>query len=148
MAYCAERDEEFHFSSIFEYYKAPYFKELFIATLLLSSISSALITALSYAEIEYFGSLINTIISFFTILTIPLIIFGDLKASDAITSSIAIVLKKPLVLLGLTFVAGIASIVGFVGCCIGIFFTLPFVYSMYYAIYSSIGDQEDEIRKL
>jgi hypothetical protein len=38
MAYCAERDG-IPFSSILEYYKVVYFKELFIATLL-SSISS------------------------------------------------------------------------------------------------------------
>ncbi|MGO4819508.1 hypothetical protein [Flavobacterium sp. W22_SRS_FP1] len=150
MAYCAERDEEFHFSSIFEYYRAPYFKELFIATLLISSISSALATALSYAEIALIGSLINWIISFFTILTIPLIIFGDVKAVDAISTSVTIVLKQPLVLLGLILVAGIASIIGFIGCCIGIFFTLPFVYSMYYAIYNEIigFDHEDDFQEL
>jgi hypothetical protein len=35
----AERDEEFHVSSILEYYKVVYFKELFIATLLISAFS-------------------------------------------------------------------------------------------------------------
>jgi hypothetical protein len=150
MAYCAERDEEFHFSSIFEYYNAPYFKELVIATLLITSVSSGVATALSYAEINLIGSLINYIVSFFTMLTIPLIIFGDLKATDAISSSITIVLKNPLVLLGLTLVAGLASIVGLIGCCIGIFFTLPFVYSMYYAIYSEIigFDHEGDYQEL
>jgi len=138
MAYCAERDEEFHVSTIFEYYRAPYFKELIIATLLLSSLSSGLATALNYAGIQLLGSLINITVSFFTILTIPLIIFGDLKAIDAISSSFAIVLKQPFVLLGLVFAAGIGSMVGFIGCCIGIFFTLPFLYSMYYAIYNEI----------
>jgi hypothetical protein len=151
MAYCAERDEEFHFSSIFEYYNAPYFKELFIAALLITSVSSAVATALSYAEIELIGSLINYIVSFFTMLTIPLIIFGDLKATDAISSSITIILKNPLVLLGLTLVAGLASIVGLIGCCIGIFFTLPFVYSMYYTIYNEIigfaGEDESQERE-
>jgi len=34
-------------------------------------------------------------------------------------------------------------LVGFIGCCIGIFFTLPFFYSMYYAIYSEIVGFDD-----
>lgn len=150
MAYCAERDEEFHVSTIFEYYKAPYFKELFIAILLISSVTSGLATALEYAGIILLGSLINLVISFFTILTIPLIIFAKLKAVDAISSSFAIILKQPLVILGLLFVAGIASMVGFIGCCIGIFFTIPFMYSMYYALYSEIVgfDQENEFKQV
>jgi hypothetical protein len=43
-------------------------------------------------------------------------------------------------------VAIIGSMVGFIGCCVGVFFTLPFIYSMYYAIYSEIigFDYEDE----
>jgi len=143
MAYCAERDQEFHISNIFEYYKAPYFKELFIATLLISGFSSGIAAALDYSGIQLVGSLITLSISFFTILTIPLIIFGNLKAVDAITSSFAIVLKQPLVLLGLMIVTTIASLVGFIGCCIGIFFTLPFFYSMYYAIYSEIVGFDD-----
>lgn len=143
MAYCAERDEEFYVSTIFEYYKAPYFKELFIATLLISTFNSVLATALDYAGIQLIGTLISLSISFLTILTIPLIIFADLKAIDAISSSFMIVLKQPLVLLGLMIVTIIASMVGFVGCCIGIFFTLPFLYSMYYAIYSEIIGFDD-----
>jgi hypothetical protein len=49
--------------------------------------------------------------------------------------------------LGLLIVSGIASLVGFIGCCIGIFFTIPFMYSMYYAIYTSIVgiDSENEL---
>lgn len=144
MAYCAERDEEFHVSTIFEYYKAPYFKELFIATLVISAFSSGVATALDYAGIQVIGVLITTSISFLTILTIPLIIFGNLTAIDAISSSFIIVLKQPLVLIGLMIIAIIGSMVGFIGCCIGIFFTLPFVYSMYYAIYSEIVGFDDE----
>ncbi len=145
MAYCAERDEEFHVSTVFEYFKAPYFKELFLATVLISTVSSGLATAFDYAGIKIVGSLISVTISFFTMLTIPLIIFADLKAIDAINSSLVIILKQPLVLFGLIFVAILASMVGFIGCCIGIVFTIPFVYSMYYAMYSEIVgfDQEE-----
>jgi hypothetical protein len=150
MAYCAERDEEFHVSSILEYYKVVYFKELFIATLLISAFSSGIATVLDYSGIQLIGSLTTISISFLTILTIPLIIFGDLKAIDAIISSFTIVLKQPWTLLGLMIVTIIASMVGFIGCCIGIFFTLPFLYSTYYALYNEIigFDQEDEDQEI
>jgi uncharacterized membrane protein len=87
---------------------------------------------------EFLGTIITYFISFITILSVPLIIFGDLKAIEAIKYSILIVFKQPIVILGLVIVAIIASLVGFLGCCIGVFFTLPFVYSTNYAIYFEI----------
>lgn len=147
MAHCAEKEEEFHVSTILEYYKAPYFKEIITATLLISVFSSGLSTLINYSGIKIVGSLIAMAVSFLTFLTIPLIIFGNLKAFDAIKSSAIIVSKQPLVLLGLIAMAAIASIVGFIGCFIGVFFTIPFMYSMYYAIYIAIIgiDSESEI---
>lgn len=147
MAHCGEKDEEFHVSTILEYYKAPYFKELVISTVLISLLSSGLSSLIDYAGIKIVGSLIAMLVSFFTFLTIPLIIFGNLKAIEAIKSSAIIVSKQPLVLLGLIIVSAIASMVGLIGCCIGIFFTIPFMYSMYYAIYVAIIgiDSENEL---
>jgi hypothetical protein len=54
--------------------------------------------------------------------------------------------KQPLILLGLIVVAIIGSMVGFIGCCIRCF-TLPFMYSMYYAMYNDIigFDYEEEM---
>jgi hypothetical protein len=144
MAHCAEKDEEFHVSTVFEFYKAPYFKELFIATFIISIGSTGLSSLLDYYGIQFIGAIITIVVSFFTFMTIPLIIFSDLKAVDAITTSFTIISKQPMVLLGLILVAGIGSLVGFIGCCIGIFFTIPFIYSMYYAIYRSIIGFESE----
>jgi MFS family permease len=138
MAYCAENDEEFHVSTMFEFYKPPFFKELFIATFLLSLVSSLLSTVLNYAEIPLLNLLVSLFISLFTIMTIPLIIFGKLSAIEAIEASFTIVSKQPLIILGLLIVSGIGVLIGFIGCCIGIFFTIPFMYSLYYALYSNI----------
>lgn len=147
MADSAEKNEEFHVSTALQYYKAPYFKEIVIATIVLSLFSSVLPSLLEFLGVKIVGTLLTMVISFFTCLTIPLIIFGDLKAIDAITSSVTLVSKQPWVLLGLLIVGGIASLVGFIGCCIGIIFTLPFMYSMYYAIYTAIMgiDSESEM---
>ena len=144
MAHSAEKDEEFHVSTVFEYYKNPYFQELVIATFLLTIFTTGLSEMFKLVGIEIVGALFSAVISFFTFLTIPLIIFGNLKAIDALKSSVIIVSKQPLVLLGLLIVSAIASLVGFIGCCIGIFFTFPFMYSMYYAIYTSIVGIDSE----
>lgn len=138
MADYGDKDQEFAVSSLFTYYKLPYLKEILVATFLISSISLAQATLLSYIKLDYLGSIINYFIAFITILTIPLIIFGDLYAIDAIKYSVKIVFKQPGVLLGLMIVAIIGSFVGFIGCCIGVLFTMPFLYSMNYAIYSAI----------
>ncbi|MFE3848686.1 hypothetical protein ACFX5D_12000 [Flavobacterium sp. LB3P45] len=145
MAHSAEKDEEFHVSTVFQYYKNPYFQELLIATFIITIFSTGLSEMFKLVGIEIIGVLFSAVISFFTFLTIPLIIFGNLKAIDALKSSMIIVSKQPLVLLGLIIVSGIASLVGFIGCCIGIFFTIPFMYSMYYAIYISIIGIDPEI---
>lgn len=146
MAYCAERDDEFHVSTMFEYYKAPYFKELFVATFLITIVNSILSGILNYIQIPVLEVVFSVTIGLFTILMIPLIIFGKLKAVEAIQASILIVSKQPLVIFGLLVVGVIASLVGFIGCCIGIVFTIPFMYSLYYALYSEIigFDPENE----
>ena len=144
MAYCAEKDEEFHVSTMFEFYKAPYFKELFVATFLVSLASSIISTIINYAQIPVLGFVVTVTVSLFTIMLIPLIIFGKLKAIEAIQTSILVVSKQPLVLLGLIIIGSIGVMVGFIGCCIGIFFTFPFMYSLYYAIYSDIIGFENE----
>ena len=138
MAYCADNDEEFHVSTMFKFFSVPYFKELFLSTFLVSLANGVLSTAINYFEIPVLGFVITVVFSLFTIMMIPLIIFGKLKAFEAIETSILIVSKQPLVLLGLIVVGSIASMVGFIGCCIGVLFTIPFMYSLYYAIYSEI----------
>ena len=129
---------------MFEYYKAPYFKEIFVSTFLITLASSGFSLLLDFSGIKMIGSLIALLISFLTFLTIPLIVFGKLKAVDAIKSSITIVTKQPLLLFGLVFVAGVASMTGLIGFIIGIFFTIPFIYSMNYCIYSTIIGFESE----
>jgi uncharacterized membrane protein len=95
-------------------------------------------------KIEFVGALLNLALNFLTLLVVPFIVFGKLKAIAAIKASFVVILKQPLVILALVITAYIGSIVGFVGCCIGVFFTLPFLYSMYYAIYSAIIGFQDE----
>lgn len=143
MADCGEKGEEFHVSTMFTYYKLPYFTSIFSAVFMITFLSNGLSLLLEYAGFSFIGSIISLTISFMTFSTIPLIIFGKLNPFDAIKSSITIFSKQPLVLLGLIIVAGIGSVIGIFGFCIGLFFTLPFMYSMNYVIYKTIIGLED-----
>jgi len=138
MADCAQKDEEFNVSDVFQYYKLPYFKELFIATFVITFINILLTSGINSLHIPFLDTLISTGITFVTLLTIPLIIFSDLKAVDAIKSSIILISKQPLILLGLMIISYFAVLIGLLLCFIGIFLTLPFAYSMQYALYQTI----------
>lgn len=145
MADCGQKGEEFKVVSMFEFYKMPYVYNIVLSTLLLTSITSGFTFVFTNIGYSFVGSLLSMIISFFSFLTIPFIVFGKLNALESIQSSAVVVSKNPLVLLGLLIVAGLFSILGVIGCGIGVFFTVPFIYSMTYAIYAlSIGFDLEE----
>ncbi len=150
MADCGAKDEEFHVSTMFSYYKSPYFSNIFIATFIITLINVGLSTLLELAGFNIIGSIISLTLSFLTFLVVPLIVFGKLNAIDAIKSSVIIVSKQPLILLGLIIVSLIAAIIGIFGFCIGILFTMPFIYSMNYTIYKNIIgiDSANEIEEI
>ncbi|MFN7100322.1 MAG: hypothetical protein ACK4M4_08125 [Flavobacterium sp.] len=138
MAHSADKDEEFGIATMFQYYKPPYFVELIIATTLLAIVASATQNTIAYFQIPFLSSVLSMIISLFTFLAVPFIIFGNLKAIEAIKASVLVASKQPLILLGLIVVSSIASWIGFLGCCIGLAFTIPFVFSLYYVVYKEI----------
>jgi hypothetical protein len=143
MADSADKDEAFNFSTVFTYYKSPYFFRLFTSALLIGLTSGLISVTFNFIGITFIDSIFAILISLFTSMTIPLIVFGNLNIADAIKSSIMIVSKQPLVIALLFIVAGIGSIIGFIGCCIGVVFTIPITYSVKYAIYSAILEIEN-----
>ncbi|CAA9196132.1 DUF2189 domain-containing protein [Flavobacterium collinsii] len=147
MADCAEKDVEFNVSTIFSYYKSSHFSQIFVATFLISLFSVVTTTFLEILKLNAVGFVFSLLLSFFTFLTIPLIVFGNLKAVEAIKSSFIVITKQPMVLIGLIITILGAILVGFCAFCIGVLFTIPFSYSMTYAIYCSIFniDKQDPI---
>lgn len=143
MADSADKDESFNFSTVFTYYRAPYFLRLFAAALLIGLTSGLISVAFNFIGITVIDSILAIVISLLTSLTVPLIIFGNLNIINAIKSSIIIVSKQPLIIALLFIVAGIGSFIGFIGCCIGVVFTIPITYSVKYAIYSAILEIEN-----
>lgn len=136
MAHLAENNQEFTIGTVFDYFKTAYFKELFFSTLLISVVNLGISTLLEYFGIPILGSIISYIIAFFTIFMVPLIIFCDLNAIEAIQSSIKLTLKQPLIIIGLAIIGFFVIMLGLIGFCIGIFFTLPFWYSLTYCIFN------------
>lgn len=138
MAYCITKNETISIATAFDYYKSIYFKDLFIAAIIITFFSAGINVTLEYSGIKFFGVLVAYLINFLTFLTIPLIIFGNLSASQAIQNSVILIIKKPIVIAGLLIVTFILAMFGIIGFCIGIFFTLPLIYAMHFSIYEAI----------
>lgn len=143
MAHNAEVGNKFGVETIFEYYKSISFKDLFISALLISFISTGLSTLFEFLDLKFIGGLVSLFIGLSTFFIIPLIIFSGLNASQAISSSIRLFLKNPIVIIGLIIIAVIFMFLGLIGFCIGMLFTLPFINSMYYTIYREIVPMEE-----
>ncbi|KFF05444.1 DUF2189 domain-containing protein [Flavobacterium reichenbachii] len=150
MADCADKDEEFNVSTIFSYYKTHHFIQIFTSAFIVAVVGGAIGSVVeSYFLTEplllfVISFTINIFISFFTYLSVPLIIFGNLKALDSLKTCFIIIGKNPLLIFGLFIVGFLCSGLGLFGCCIGIIFTIAFHTSMTYATYFSLFGAEPE----
>jgi uncharacterized membrane protein len=149
MADSADKDIQFNVSTIFTYYKAPYLGQIFVAAFIPALVGTALSNFIDSFEVLYVGNVISFMVSYFMYLSIPLIVFGNLNAIDAIKSSITVVTKNPLNIFAFFIIGFIGSLIGIFGCCIGIIFTVVFNSSMIYATYFGIfginAEEEDSI---
>lgn len=144
MVYCADKDEEFHVTSIFEFYKFSFFINLFAATLFIALLNNGIALLFQNLGHNGIGMLISLALSILTIMTIPFIIFGKLNAFEAIMASFTVVSKQFITISLLVIVCSITSILGIFGLIIGIFFTIPFVFALYYSLYKEIIGFEKE----
>ncbi len=160
IAHHAETFKDYNFSTAFDHYKSSAFKEIVLGTVVvtlfaqgLTLIAQLLGSFTEFGEALWFkflAGLIAVFISYMTFLMVPLIIFGNLKASQAISGSFVLVGKRFWTILLLLVVCFICAMFGIIGLCIGIFFTLPIMYSIQYTIYrSAMGvDEEDELDQI
>lgn len=146
MADRARKDQEFKVATVFSYYKT-HFLQLFVATFSISLFNMLLSLFFEFQHLNILSLGASLSISFFTFLTIPLIVFGNLSAFNAIKSSFIIISKQPFIILALLISVVVAIFVGIMGLVVGVLFTIPFSYSMAYAIYCTIFniDKEDPI---
>lgn len=138
MAYNAYHNTAFSMGTAFQHFSGKYTKELVVGATIVAIPNLIQILIFEYIHLSFVGSIISGIISFFTFLMVPLIIFGNLKAMDAISGSISVILKNFLIIFALIIVSYIISLIGAIGCGIGVAFTLPFFYAMILSIYLKI----------
>ena len=138
MCQAGDNDTEFKMRHFFSFYNWSFFKELIIATFIITLVSTGINSLFTYYKIPFVGNLLSFVIGIYTTLAIPLIIFGKQKAIEAIQASISISSKQFFTIFLLLLVAFFGSLVGLIGFCIGVLFTIPFTISMQYAIYDVI----------
>lgn len=124
---------------VFQHYKSPKFKDLFLAGFIIGSVSSFLTVLLQYYGAEIFANGFNYLINYFTFLVSPIIIFGNRNGIDSISDSILLVIKNIPITAALLVVSGIFVVLGLFAICIGIIFTSVFYYCVVYHIYDSIA---------
>jgi len=145
MAHCAHIGKDFSFATAFDYFNSKYLTDITSVFFVVSVINFCQSFLLTYFGLVYIGYFVSFIIGIFTFLMVPLIIFGNLKAFDAIIGSSIIVSKNFFMILLLIIVAYILAFAGMIACCVGMFFTIPFISAMQYSIYvNSIGIDMDE----
>lgn len=134
---------------IFQYFKGNAFSDLFVAGLLINLLTFGISLLGEYllAFSSLFSFLLwlcNLCIWVFTLLFIPLIIFGNLGPIEAIRSSAVVVSKNFGTILLLMIVVSVLCALGFLGCCIGVFFTLPLYATFIYSLYKhSVGFEDN-----
>lgn len=144
VAHHADVRKEFDFSTLFYYYKSEYLKEIVISGIIIGIFSNGISTALEVSGIPFVGSIISYLILLLMLFTTPLIIFGNLKAIEAIQGSLMLVSRNFFIILALMLLALVLAMFGVIAFCIGILFSAPIIFSMQYIIYANAIGIEDK----
>ncbi|MBL0911877.1 MAG: hypothetical protein IBJ09_05840 [Bacteroidia bacterium] len=133
------------FPNLFYYFRMPFLTNLLIVSLLISIVSLG--ASFGLQELGMAGNILNyvvmAVIHTLTIFAVSLVIFGDAGPLEAIGTSIKLASKNFFMVLGMALVGGIIGILGVFVCCVGLFFTLSFVYMVNYILYrQAIGFEE------
>lgn len=126
------------FLTVFKYFVSKKGIYIFLAQLLVSSVFSIITFTLQLKNLQMVSMAINWLINTLTIFVTPLIIFGNQRPIEAIKNSIMVVNKQPVPII-LTVVLNYFLILsGLFFFVIGFFFTLPYLFSIYFTLYKQI----------
>nr|WP_315146080.1 hypothetical protein [uncultured Flavobacterium sp.] len=143
MADAAEKDTSFGVSGLFSIYTSPLIVPVVSTTFLIDLATKGLSLVFDEIGLSFVGIILTLIISFVTLLTVPLIVLGNCSTIESIKTSIAIVTKQPIVILMLIIIAILGTFLGLFAFCIGIFFTYPFLISVVYTMYNQVTSKEN-----
>ncbi|NJM80607.1 MAG: hypothetical protein HC854_15130, partial [Flavobacterium sp.] len=146
LCYLAKTNKEVQIGAIFDYYKSTFVKDIIMGTAIITFTTSIFSVLFSLIGYPFIGTIIQIIISLFTLLFIPLVVFGNQNFTDAIQNSIKLVAKQPFHIILLIVIAIIGCFLGLIALCIGILFTLPIFSAMIFAIYdNAVGIEEHDV---
>ena len=139
----AKNNQDFGLGTLFEFYSGSHLKELATYGVLVALLTNVLTLGLTYLDFPLLAVGFQIVIGYLFIFGIPLIIFEDHNATEAISYSSKIALRNPIsIILGFLF-AVLIAILGIVAICIGIIFTIGYFYTIYYTIYANIIPTEN-----
>jgi len=146
----ANQNKEFSIGTYFEFYSNKFFKDIILNQLIIAVIMNALATLFVIIDQTFMSLVLQIILFLYTFYTIPLIIFENQNFMQALSISPKLYLKQPFLIPVLVLIGGIGAIIGLLALCIGIFFTIPYFYSLMYAMYNyGIGfDDTDSIHEI
>lgn len=134
----AKLNKEFGVNNLFDYYKSSHFQPLALSAILATLYSNIIGLLLIYLNLPIIGSIMQAFISLLFIFMIPLIIFENHNAFDAMANSSKIVAKHPFTIILSIIFAFIIALLGFFAFCIGLLFTVGYIYTMNYTLYNEI----------
>lgn len=142
----AHLNKTFSISNLFIFYGNRKAIDLIIGTLIISLVSFAVSMGLELANLKLVSIVMSISISLFTFLFIPLIIFANQNFSQALSKSIKLVVKSPFTILGAMIIGILFALAGLIALCIGILFTISFMYCIQFSVYEKvIGFENDTI---
>lgn len=144
LCYLAKKNKSLEIGTIFEYYKGKYVKDIIAGSIIISIASVGLSTLLDLVSLSFLGFIIQIILAWFTILFLPLVIFGNQNFGEAIEKSVKLVAKQPIYIFAALVIAVIGVLLGLIALCIGILFTIPYWPAMTFALYDNIIGIEEE----
>jgi len=121
--------------NVFEYYNPPYFKKIFLYGFSFTFFLELLIILSRLLNLEYLGIVLAILLSFFTILMVPILVLKNLSIIDSLALCFKMTTQQPFILLLLIVVSALFSIIGLVGFCIGVIFTIPMFYIVMFCVY-------------
>ncbi len=142
-----DKDGSTSFGAAFYYFKGRYFMKVVVITLIMSFAQQAANLAFGFIPVlgsfMYLGAAVLMYILF--AFSITLVIFADASISQAISLSFKLASKNFWAILAYSLLFGLLAGAGIIACCIGIFFSIAFVYVNQYLLYKYVvGFPEDE----
>lgn len=126
------------FLSVFKYFFSIKGVYIFIIQLVINLAGVFISTLLKDVNLEMVSVIITWLINMLTVFTTPLIIFGKMSPFTALKTSINVVNKQPIPIMLTLILNYFLASSGLFFFLIGVLFTVPYLFSVYFTLYKQI----------